>query len=185
MDSFHVVKTDDKTAYIQIEKQAQGKSFQEAKSRAEKINYGFKFDGKRLIFDNYLLTDMKNKYREQKVDIFLYLPEGIIFKADASVRNYDHTDNSFFDLWYDSDNHLYKMENSKVNCLTCPNEMEEDFEGENFDEHVVRFEGDSIKASLIVDENGIKIEGNTKPNKTGGIPKGLRVDKDGVIIKNN
>ena len=182
---FHVVKTDDKTAYIQIEKQAQGKSFQEAKSRAEKINYGFKVDGKRLIFDNYLLTDMKNKYREQRVDIFLYLPEGIIFKADASVRNYDHTDNSFFDLWYDSDNHIYKMEKSKVNCLTCPNEMEEDFEGENFEEHHIQFEGDSIQASLIVDENGIKIEGSAKPNKTGGIPKGLRTDKDGVIIKNN
>ncbi|WP_296147612.1 PspC domain-containing protein [uncultured Flavobacterium sp.] len=183
---FHIVKTDDKTPYIQIEKEAQGKSFQEAKQRAEQIRYSFKVDGNHLIFDNYLITEVKNKYRDQEVEIFLYLPEGVVFKPDASVRNYDHTDNSFFDLWYDSDNHIYKMETSKVNCLNCPDENEEDFEISEDGQYSVSVEGDSIQASMIVDENGVKIESNSKKaNQSNGIPKGLRKDKDGVIIKNN
>lgn len=183
---FHIVKTDDKTPYIQIEKEAQGKSFQEAKQRAEQIRYSFKVDGNHLIFDNYLLTEVKNKYRDQEVEIFLYLPEGVVFMPDASVRNYDHTDNSFFDLWYDSDNHIYKMESSKVNCLNCPDENEEDFEISEDGQYSVSVEGDSIQASKIVDENGVKIESNgNKANQSNGIPKGLRKDKDGVIIKNN
>lgn len=180
-----ILRTEEKSPYIQIEKQAQGKSFQEARQRSEKIKYNFKIEGNRLTFDNYFLTDLKNKFREQEVEILLYLPEGIVFKPDASVRNYDQSDDSFFNLWYDSENHIYKMENSKVNCLTCPEENEEDFDPTQNEEYHISVEGDSITASMIVDENGVKIEGNVKPAKTAGIPKGLKKDKDGIIIKNN
>ena len=183
--SLRIARTDEKTPYIQIEKEAQGTSFQEARQRSEKIKYNFQLKGNRLILDNYFLTDIKNKFREQEIEITLYLPEGIFFKPDASVRNYDGTDNSFFNLWYDSDNHIYKMENSKVNCLTCPGENEEDFDTDGNEEFHVSIQGDSIAASMMVDENGVKIESNVKTNKTSGIPKGLRKDKDGIIIKNN
>lgn len=179
--SFRIARTDEKTPYIQIEKEAQGTSFQEARQRSEKIKYNFKIEGNRLILDNYFLTDIKNKFREQEIEISLYLPEGAIFKPDASVRNYDETDNSFFDLWYDSDSHIYKMENSKVNCLTCPSEDEVTGEITYSSETA----NDSINVSMIVDENGVKIEGKKTQNKTTGIPKGLTKDKDGIIIKNN
>jgi len=177
---FRIMRTDEKMPYIQVEKKAQGISFQEAKFRAEKIKYNFKVEGNQLLFDNYLITEVQNKFRDQEVEIFLYIPEGIYFKPDTkTVRNYDETDNSFFDLWYDSDNHVYKMENSQVKCLNCQTKNEDE-EG-NFDEQVEQAEADSAKTTTVTISNSdLKIE-----TKSNGKPKGLTIDKNGVIIKNN
>ena len=189
---FQVVRTDEKTPHIQIEKEAQGRSFQEAKLRAEQIKYGFKIEGNQLILDNYLTTEVKNKFREQEVEIFLYLPDGVFFKPDTkTVRNYDNTDNSFFDLWYDSDNHVYKMEKSQVKCLNCPPRPED----ENGDEYGYNPEDDgksqtiittdSTTTTITVDEKGVKIKNETPTKESNQKPKGLHRDINGVIIKNN
>lgn len=127
--AFYVMKTDEAVPYVQIEKIASGRSSSEARKRAEKIKYNFKLQGNTLILDNYLVSDLNNKFRNQKVEIYLYLPEGIIFKCDESVKQYDDTDNSFFDLWWDSGEHSYQMEKTKVKCLDCPNDEYND-EGE-------------------------------------------------------
>ncbi|RWX02507.1 PspC domain-containing protein [Flavobacterium cerinum] len=118
--TFYVMKTDEASPYVQIEKIASGRSSSEARKRAEKIKYNFEFQGNTLILDNYLITDLNNKFRNQKVEVYLYLPEGMIFKCDESVKQYDDTDNSFFDLWWDSGEHFYQMEKAKVKCLDCP-----------------------------------------------------------------
>lgn len=182
------MKTDEKTPYLQIEKKAEGKSFAVARQRAEKIKYNFKIEGNQLILDNYLLTDIKNKYRNQEVEIFLYLPEGTYFKPDMTVQNYDHTDDGFFNLWFDSDIYVYKMEASQVKCLNCPPEA-----GEGAGEEVaygVDAENmniganDSTSTTVTINEKGVQIKegANAQQNKK---VKGLKIDKDGVIIKTN
>lgn len=131
--SFEIKSTDKPQAYLQIEKLADGKSFSEANQRAEKINYGFKMEGNQLILDNYLLTNIENKYRDQKVELYLYLPKGTLFVADATVQNYDESDNEFFNLHYSSDKYTYRMEETQVKCLDCPTDENEynDVEGVN------------------------------------------------------
>ncbi|NBL64556.1 PspC domain-containing protein [Flavobacterium sp. NST-5] len=114
----YIMKAEGAKPYIQIEKQADGKSFAEARSRAEKIEYNYQIIGNELILDNYLLTDMANKYRNQEIKIYLYLPNGMYFKPDASVKDFDYSDDSFFDLWYDSNN-TYQVIDSQVKCLNC------------------------------------------------------------------
>lgn len=186
---FQVVRTDAKTPYIQIEKEAQGRSFQEAKLRAEQIKYDFKIEGNQLILDNYLTTDVKNKFRDQEVEIFLYLPDGVFFKPDTkTVRNYDNTDNSFFDLWYDSDNHVYKMESSQVKCLNCPAKNDDaeygyNPEDEGTSETIITT--DSTQTTITVDEKGVKIKNEVPLKESNQKPKGLHRDINGVIIKNN
>jgi len=186
--SLRIMKTDEKTPYLQIEKKAEGKSFAVARQRAEKIKYNFKIEGNQLILDNYLLTDIKNKYRNQEVEIFLYLPEGTYFKPDMTVQNYDHTDDGFFNLWFDSDIYVYKMEASQVKCLNCPPEA-----GEGAGEEVaygVDAENmniganDSTSTTVTINEKGVQIKegANAQQNKK---VKGLKIDKDGVIIKTN
>jgi len=187
---FQVMRTDEKTPYIQIEKEAQGRSFQEAKLRAEQIKYSFKIEGNRLILDNYLTTEVKNKFRDQEVEIFLYLPDGVFFKPDTkTVRNYDRTDNSFFDLWYDSDDHVYKMENSQVKCLNCPprneDEAEYGYDGEREGQSQTIITTDSTQTTITVDEKGVKIKNEFPIKESNEKPKGLRRDINGVIIKNN
>lgn len=126
---FYILKTDDSKPFIQIEKISNGKSSTEARKRAEKIKYNFKFEGNTLTLDNYLLTDLANKYRNQKVEIYLYLPEGTVFQCDDSVKEFDNSDNGFFDMqWDNASEQQYMMEADKVQCLTCPydEEAEED-----------------------------------------------------------
>ncbi len=169
---FRIEKSDDNKAYIQIEKSANGSSMSTAKEKAEKITYGYKFEGNTLILDNYLLTDFNNKYRDQNVTITLFLPKGVVFKADESVQNYDSSDDEFFNLHFSSGNYTYRV-GDKVKCLDCPADENE------YDD--VETEQDTT-ATMTVKVNGeeVKIETTASPS---GKTKGLTIDKNGVIIK--
>lgn len=142
MISFEIEKTDEKLPYIKINKEAKGKSFESAKQRAEKIKYSYKIVGNQLILDNYLITELKDKFRDQKVEIKLYLPKGTFFKANSSVKNYDYSDNSFFNLHHSSDEYIYAVGDSQVKCLNCPYD-------ENEFEDVDSEEQDSIETTTV------------------------------------
>ena len=117
---FEIEKTDELLPYIKINKEAKGNSFITAKQRAEKIKYSYKIIGNQLVLDNYLITELKDKYRDQKIEIKLYLPKGTLFKVNSSVKNYDYSDNSFFNLHTSSDGYIYNVVDSQVKCLNCP-----------------------------------------------------------------
>lgn len=125
--SFQIEKTDENLPFIKINKEAQGNSFENANTRAGKIKYGFKIIGNQLVLDNYLITELKDKYRDQKVEIKLYLPKGTLFKVNSSVKNYDYSDNSFFNLHTSSEEYIYVVGNSQIKCLNCP-ESENEFD---------------------------------------------------------
>lgn len=169
--NFEVLPTDEKQAYIQIEKESNGKSFSEAKQRASNIEYKFKVEGNKIIFDNYFLTEVKNKFRGQEVMIYLYLPKGTYFKPHESVEDFDSSDNDFFNLHYSSDKYTYKVEDSKVKCLNCPIDENEWDDVEDNKSHTV-----------IIDENGVKIKRDTVISNSKEI-KELKINEDGIIIK--
>jgi phage shock protein PspC (stress-responsive transcriptional regulator) len=170
----HVLHTDQATAYVQIEKSARGNSFTTAKQRAEKIDYKIELNRNHLVLDNYFLTDVKNKFRGQEVDVYLYLPEGQMFKPDTSVQDYDDSEDDFFNLHF-SGNYIYKVQGSKIKCLDCPAD-ENDYDDVEDEENTIV--NDTVK------EVSIKINGKEVLNgkKTNGK---LTTDKNGVIIKIN
>jgi phage shock protein PspC (stress-responsive transcriptional regulator) len=176
--TFRVQKTDEKTPYIQIEKEAKGKSLSEAKKKAEQIRYGYKIVGSHLILDNYLLTDLKNKFRDQEIEIILFVPEGTLLKADASVQNYDRSDDDFFNLHYSSSDYIYKVESNKVKCLNCPADENEynDLE-ENSDDDI-----DIQNPNVTINKDGISIQNDTTISNSKNF-KELKISKDGIIIK--
>lgn len=169
----HVLHTDEAAPYIQIEKSARGNSFTAAKKRAEKINYNAEIRENQLILDNYFLTDVKYKYRDQEVEVYLYLPEGQLFKPDTSIEDYDDSDDNFFNLHF-SGNYSYKVEGSKIKCLNCPAD-ENEFEDVEEENTIVN---DTVK------EVSIKINGKEVLNGKKS-PGRLTTDKNGVIIKIN
>jgi phage shock protein PspC (stress-responsive transcriptional regulator) len=169
---FQIKKTDKKLPYIKIEKEAKGKSLSEAKQRAEQIRYNYKIVGNQLILDNYLLSDLKNKFRDQEIEITLYFPEGNLFKIDSSVENYDRSDDEFFNLHYSSDKYLYKVIDTKVKCLDCPAD-ENDYDGNNDEDE---------STSVIINKNGVSITNDTIASNNNDI-KELKINKDGIIIK--
>ncbi len=94
--SIEIMPTDEKLPYLQIEKLANGKTPDEAQKRAEKIIYNLKIEGNKLILDNYLLHNVKNRFRDQRVALFLYLPKGTYLKPDSSLRRYEETNGDYF-----------------------------------------------------------------------------------------
>ncbi len=178
--SFEIKSTDKTQPYLQIEKLADGKSFKEANERAEKIKYGFKLVGNQLLLDNFLLTEMASKYRDQHVELYLYLPKGTVFVAEESVQHFDESDNNYFNLQHSSDKFTYKVEETQVKCLDCPineNNYNNVEGGDQTEEINIINENDSIK-TVTVKING-KVVTETKSTKKGK----LTVGSDGVIIK--
>nr|WP_314897112.1 PspC domain-containing protein [uncultured Flavobacterium sp.] len=173
---FQILHTEEKLPFIQIEKMARGKSFQDAKKRAEKIKYAIKIEGNHVILDNYLLTEVTNKFRDQEVEIFLYLPEGTLLKPDSSVQDYDRSDDSFFNLHYSSDNYIYKVENSQIKCLNCPADENE------YDDVDNDTDNDSNQTSVTINKEGVSVKNDTIINSKNNIQE-LKINKDGIIIK--
>lgn len=178
--SFEVRPTEEALPYIQIERMAVGKSSVEAKNRAEKILYAYKIEGNQLILDNYLLTDVVNKFRGQRIELYLYLPKGTKFKCDRSVQEFDNYNNDFFDLLYENDQYIYQVGDTQVKCLNCPND-EENPEDIDAEEVSIVHENDSTEVTTTKVNGKIIIE--TKSGKTGN--GRLIQDKNGVIIKTN
>ncbi|MBF2708628.1 PspC domain-containing protein [Flavobacterium soyangense] len=172
--SFRIAQSDTKSAYIQIEKEAKGKTLFEAKQRAEKIKYAYKIIGNQLVFDNYLLTDLKEKFRDQEIEITLFLPLGTLLKMDDSVRRYDETNSDYF-YWHPNENEIFKVETDKIKCQNCLNE---DNKNELNDVDSTQEKDSVVTTTVTVNGEVVTV------NKTG-TKKGLSVDKDGVIIKTN
>jgi phage shock protein PspC (stress-responsive transcriptional regulator) len=191
--SFEVLPTDERLPFIQIEKRANGKSSIDAKLKAEQINYKFKIVGNKLILDDYFLTNLENKFRDQEVQIFLYVPKGTLLKADENVKEFDESNNDFFNLHHSSSSYIYKVEENKVKCLNCPNyetdeynDGDEDFNvdidtNEESGEESININTPNIK----INKSGISITAdstqvNSNDNKEF---KELKINKDGIIIK--
>jgi phage shock protein PspC (stress-responsive transcriptional regulator) len=150
--SIEIMETESSVAYLQVEKLANGKSADDARKRAEKIKYNFKFEGNVLQLDNYLVTAVENKFRGQEVALYLYLPKGTLFKTDKNFNNFDFSDNNYFNLHYSSSDYIYRVETGKVKCLNCPIS-----ENEHDDVVSDQIENDST-ATIIYDENGVLVK---------------------------
>jgi phage shock protein PspC (stress-responsive transcriptional regulator) len=174
-----IARTDEKMPYLQIEREAKGKSLSVAKKTAEKIKYGYEIKGNELILDNYLLTDFKNKYRDQEVELTLYLPTGTLFKPDSSLQDYDYSDDEFFNLHYSGD-YLYKVEADKVKCLDCPADENEwnDVEGGI----TIDNDQDSTSTKITLNENGILIKKDKHTEEAKEV-KSVKINEDGITIK--
>ncbi|HLP62979.1 PspC domain-containing protein [Flavobacterium sp.] len=172
-----VMITDEPMPYLQIEKLAHGKSGAEAKQRAEKIKYSYKIEGNKIILDNYLLTEIRQKFREQNVEVYLYLPKGTIFKADSSVKNFDYSDDSIFNLHH-SGEYTYKVADSQIKCLNCP--VDENEHGDIETEEINLIEETDSSKTISIKVNGKEVQ----QIKTGKSSLEYS-DKEGKIIKIN
>jgi phage shock protein PspC (stress-responsive transcriptional regulator) len=194
--SFEVLPTDERLPYLQIEKRANGKSSIDAKQKAEQINYKFKVIGNKLILDDYFLTNLENKFRDQEVRLFLYLPKGTLLKADENVKEFDESDNDFFNLHHSSSSYIYKVEENKVKCLNCPDYETEEYNDGNEDFNVdIDTDQESGEESININTPNIKINKNGisitadstsndyENNKNNKEFKELKINKDGIIIK--
>jgi phage shock protein PspC (stress-responsive transcriptional regulator) len=179
---FEIIRTDEKVAYIQVEKLAQGNSNADAKNKAEKIAYNYSINGNQIVLDNYFLNHDISKSRYQRVEIYLYLPKGTLLKPDASVRDFDDSDDDYFNLHYSSDNYTYKVGDSKIKCLNCPANEDEHDDVDNNDNNDYENHSDSN----LIEENGKIINKSTTVTNDPGqttTKKEVIINSAGATVK--
>ena len=163
----HLMKTDESQPFLQIEKVANGRYFNDSKNRAQKVVYNYEIQGNIINLDNYLITDRSNKFRDQEVHIYLYIPKGTIIYPNETISDYLTNRYSDIDMYYGKENYHYKLIDGDFKCLDCP--IDENDEDWNSDDKVeLKINGKDIitsksKTSTIkVDALGISIETTDK-----------------------
>ena len=157
----YVIKsTTDSIATITVEKEATGRNYDRAKKRAENINYDYKLEGNSLVLDNFLTTDIENKFSEQEVRVILYLPEGTIVYRDTNFsrswrnRYYSYGNNILNDM---QTGHYYRITNGSAECLDCEEDIEEVIETSTTESSSNE---DEPEVSLKIDEDGVDLKVN-------------------------
>ena len=130
-----VRSTDDSLARVVVEKRADGRDYDTAKNRARAIDYEYTFDGSILGLNAYLTTAIVNKYRDQEVEVIVYLPIGTVLYADNNTYSFHRNDSRYRDILDNGDEEHYLMiEDGQTRCLDCKG---------------------STNAEVQVDDNGI------------------------------
>lgn len=116
-----VRSTKDSVAKLFIEKKAEGNSFIDAKNNAEAIEYNYSFNNNTLLLDGFLTSTIENKYREQEVEVVLYLPEGSILFADNNTYSFHRNSSRWDDILNNGDEEQYLLiQDENTKCLDCP-----------------------------------------------------------------
>ena len=160
--------TDNLNAYLKIRKESEGKNRLMANNAAEAIEYQFNLTNQNLVLDGYFLSNFKNKFKDQLVDITVYLPVNTVIYLDNSTRTFLYDVDNVQDI-YDRDmpKHYYKMTSEGLECLDC-----------NPDIFGSRYKENNDKFRLNIDSDGLEIEINDNENKAE-----VKIDENGIIIK--
>lgn len=117
----YLYKTKEALPYVILNKKAEGNSLINAKNRAEQIIYNFEITDNRLTFDNYLVSDLKDKYRGQKVQIEVFIPENLTIYIDEDFNSYWHSinaENVSGTTIIKADQH-YIFDRNTFECIDC------------------------------------------------------------------
>lgn len=116
-----VKSTRDSIAKLSVEKLAEGNSFLNAKKRAEAIDYNYSFENNSLRLDGYFITNLENRFRDQEVEVILYLPIGSVLFADSNTKSFHRNYSSSGDILNvgDEEYHLLILD-KETQCLDCP-----------------------------------------------------------------
>ena len=64
---------------------------------------------------------MENKYRDQEIQITLWLPEGSVVIADENTYSFHHNDSRYKDILHNgTEGQMLLVHKNKLECLDCP-----------------------------------------------------------------
>ncbi|WP_435138822.1 PspC domain-containing protein [Formosa sp. A9] len=172
--------TKDSVANIQIDKESKGQNYLVAKDRAEKILYNYSLQNNELLLDSYLLTDYANKFREQEVEVILYLPEGSYVNLNKNTRSFLNYYNSSNNLISSNEaSYTVKILNDAIECIDCPEILEEDYDDEGYIDLNINDDNGSVK----INSEGVKIKSDEVDIQIGS--EGVKAKSEDVHVDIN
>ena len=173
--------TKDSLASVSVERNARGNNYQNAKQRAGNIEYDYSFNNNELLLDAYFLTDVENKFRDQEVEVTLYLPEGSIVNTNDNTYSFHRNSNHFRDILDNGlEEHYLKVIDDDVICLDCSEEksykVKIDINNNN-----AQFKLDTDGLEIKDEEARLKISSDSIIGETESIK--TTIDSSGINIK--
>ena len=182
-----VKSTKDSLGKIEVLKSAEGKNFQEARERAENINYSTSLIGNELLLDSYFTSDANYGYRDQEVQVTLFLPEGTILFADENTSSFHRNADYYGDILISGEEgHFLKVMEDETSCEDCPVDTWEDSEDSNWDENGEDWDSsDDFNARVNVNGEELNIRVNDDGMKVNDQKVDrVRIDSNGIEINN-
>ncbi|MBU2997892.1 PspC domain-containing protein [Cellulophaga baltica] len=181
--NFILKSSKDSLIHIKVQKNANGTSFLEARETSERIDYNYELVGNTLYFDDFLTTNRKNKFKNQEVDVLVYLPRKMLLKYPSDGRNNVHLrmENEGNLRNKEAQKHIWKTNRNDFTCLDCINEDEIDNDDARL--HInnkginININQEGEKGKIKIDENGIDIDVNDN-----GESFKLKIDENGVFM---
>ncbi|QTD38226.1 PspC domain-containing protein [Polaribacter batillariae] len=110
-------------AYIIIQKESRGKSRMMANKTAEKIDYKYKVTGNEVVLDAFFLSKITNFWKDEEIDITLFIPENMTIYFDNSVKNFIYNiKNNEKIRNRDMLDRYFTMGKTTLNCTDCVKE---------------------------------------------------------------
>lgn len=166
---FDIRKSEDSILRIKIKKDADGSSFEEARNRSVKIDYGYVLNSDEVVLNDYLTTSKENKLRDQEVRSIVYIPEGktVVFDESAkqSIGRSTKNDKDYYRRKI-VDYQWVMGSDGELKCLNCPDDPES-WDDENEEENSVIINGEGIDINIEDGAESLKV----------------KIDEDGVEIK--
>ena len=108
------------TAYILIQKESYGRNSIKARQNAQEIQYKYTVQDNQLILDAFFLSDLKNIFKEEEIEITLFIPETSAIYFDNSIKNFLSDVENETDI-YDKEmvNHHFIMTSTVLKCTDC------------------------------------------------------------------
>jgi phage shock protein PspC (stress-responsive transcriptional regulator) len=122
-----VKKSNTSQAYIIVQKESRGKNRSKAKANAKKINYKYEVVDGTIILDAYYLSEFKNLWKDEEINVTVYVPENTVVYFDNSTKNFLSDVKNEGDI-YDKEmiNHHFIMTDATLKCTDCIEEIEEE-----------------------------------------------------------
>lgn len=98
-------------ARLKIVKSASGKGYEDAQKTASKIIYNYAFKKDTLYMDNTFRTAIANNFKDQDLDLVLYVPNGRAFSVDENIFAENVPANYA--------GHQLEFSNDQLTCLNC------------------------------------------------------------------
>ena len=164
-----VQKSDSHEAKLIIKKNSQGSSYDDAQQRAGNIVYTFNMEGNVLLLDNFFVTNLENKFRDQEIDLILAIPEGMTLYTDSNISSYHRSRYSDL-LNHDYIGYYTLMNESTLACLNCPEEIiEENTESNDWEYSETTIDSTSnnlYEYKSTVKQDGVDLENPAKKQDT-------------------
>ncbi|PQB06345.1 transcriptional regulator [Polaribacter filamentus] len=114
-------------SYIIIQKESRGKNKSNASKNAENIKYKYTVLDNTIVLDAYFLSAYKNMWKDEEINITIYLIENAYVYFDNSSKNFLNDVENEADI-YDKEmvNHHFIITESTLKCTDCVAEIIEE-----------------------------------------------------------